>query len=144
MYWWEGFMKYAVKVGPGDMIYIPIFVTISLGNTFLEPVVLVLWSRWIYEVSSWDGLKWNCIESEFHDDRLRQSNNIKDVALMIWETAALEFLMGFMKYAVKMTSGGMIYMYIRVYQVSRRSAQAFKSCCGGICIQTHTDSEVIS
>jgi hypothetical protein len=43
-------MRYTVKIGSDGMIYIPIFVTINLGNPFLEAGVLVLLSAWIYEV----------------------------------------------------------------------------------------------
>jgi hypothetical protein len=38
-------------MGSGGMIYNLIFVAISLGNPFLESVVLVLSIAWIYEVS---------------------------------------------------------------------------------------------
>jgi hypothetical protein len=44
-------------MGSGDMISIPIFVTINLGNPLLEAVMFVLLSAWIYEVSRSDGLK---------------------------------------------------------------------------------------
>jgi hypothetical protein len=41
--------------------------------------------RWIYKVCRWDHLR-------SHDDRLRQSCNIRDITSTIWEAAMLVFM----------------------------------------------------
>jgi hypothetical protein len=39
LYWWKGFMKYAVEMGSGAMIYIPSFIKIGSGNrTLIERI----------------------------------------------------------------------------------------------------------
>jgi hypothetical protein len=49
--------------------------------------------------------------SKFHDNRFRNSGNIKGITSTIWEAVVLGLLMtGISKYATEMASGGMTYI----------------------------------
>jgi hypothetical protein len=45
--------------------------------------VLILLMGVIYEVYRSDGLKWHDMHTEFYDDRLRHSSNIKVITAII-------------------------------------------------------------
>jgi hypothetical protein len=73
--------------------------------------VLVLLTGGIYELRSWDNLRWHDVQTTFYDDRFGDSCNIKVIASTIREKAMLVLLMGgFTKYAIEMTSNGMMYI----------------------------------
>jgi hypothetical protein len=79
-------------------------------STHWEVHVFRLSMRGIYEISRWDDLKRYDISAKIHDDRSRHWYNIKIISTF-WEAAVLVFPTGhFIKYAVEMTSVGMIYI----------------------------------
>jgi hypothetical protein len=47
----------------------------------------------IYEVRSWDGLRWHDIYTKSHDDRFKHSSNIKNITSTVWEDMVLVLLM---------------------------------------------------
>jgi hypothetical protein len=46
----------------------------------------------ISEVRHWGGLRWHDTHTKFHDDRFRNSGNIKVITTAVWEAAMLVLL----------------------------------------------------
>jgi hypothetical protein len=69
-------MKYVVEMASGCMTYIPSFTTIGSGIRVVLRLLpqqnerLQCWYCGIYEVCSWDGLRWHDIHVhiKFHED----------------------------------------------------------------------------
>jgi hypothetical protein len=48
--WWEGFMKYAVEMGSGAMIYVPSFIKIA------SAIQKVIWGKHTHSMEMYEGL----------------------------------------------------------------------------------------
>jgi hypothetical protein len=81
-----------------------------IASTIAEAVVLVLLMGGNYEVRRWDDFRCHDTYIEIHDDRFWHSSNV--LWLLPQQLQRLQcwyyWCEGFMKYAVELTSGGMI------------------------------------
>jgi hypothetical protein len=62
------------------------------NNKISEAAILVLLMGVIYEVHSWEGLRWSDTCTMFHEDWFGDSGNIKVITSTIWEAAILILL----------------------------------------------------
>jgi hypothetical protein len=88
---------------------IPLFprMMIKLSFTTAGSVIPLLWGYWFHSWGGWsdgitggweichcDSLRWHNIHIKFHNDRFRDSSDIKVTASRIWEAVVLVFLIG--------------------------------------------------
>jgi hypothetical protein len=65
---------------------------LSFSLRILKDCYIGITDECMYEVRHWNGLRWQYIFINFHDDRFRHLSNIAVITATIWEAVILVLL----------------------------------------------------
>jgi hypothetical protein len=85
-----------------------------------------------------DGIRWRDTHTKFHDDRLKDSSNVKVIVPTIWDTVVLMILIGgIYDHAIEIAASGDV-IYVPRFSWGSRTLTGFTY------IDAHKTNKVIS